>query len=157
LLPGCRYSGARLWYWRAARLVCPPLAHAHEVLAVAFTPDGRHVLSAGNDKVVRVWEWHTGKPVCPPLPHGGFFASLAVTPDGSRVACGGLLDALAVFRLDNRLVPAALEPDDLCLWGEIVSGQRVEAGGGVTNLTAEEWLQRWRDFRQRHPEKEPGF
>jgi hypothetical protein len=33
-----------------------------------------------------------------------------------------------------------------------VSGQRVEAGGGVTNLTAEEWLQRWRDFRQRHPE-----
>jgi WD40 repeat protein len=157
LLTGCRDYAARLWDWRAARLVCPPLAHAHEVLAVAFTPDGRHVLSAGNDKVVRVWEWHTGKPVCPPLPHGGFFASLAVTPDGSRVVCGGLLDALAVFRLDTRLVPAALEPDDLCLWGEIVSGQRVEAGGGVTNLTAEEWLQRWREFRQRHPEKEPGF
>jgi hypothetical protein len=35
--------------------------------------------------------------------------------------------------------------------GEIVSGQRIEAGGGVTNLTAEEWLARWRGFRSRHP------
>jgi hypothetical protein len=49
------------------------------------------------------------------------------------------------------LTPSPLEPDDLGVWGEIVSGQRIEAGGGVTNLTAEEWLRRWRDFRGRHP------
>jgi WD40 repeat protein len=151
LLTACRDGMARLWDWRAGHLVCPPFEHEHEVHAVAFTPDGRHVLSASDDGVLKIWEWRTGKPVCPPLALGGAGLSLAVTPDGRRVACGGFLKELPVFHLDW-LAPPALGPDDLCLWGEIVSGQRIEDGGGVTNLTAEEWLQRWREFRARHPE-----
>jgi WD40 repeat protein len=151
LLTACRDGMARLWDWRAGGLVCPAFEHEHEVHAVAFTPDGRHVLSASDDGVLKIWEWRTGKPVGPPLSLGGAGLSLAVTPDGKRVACGGFLKELPVFHLDDWLAPAALEPDDLCLWGEIVSGQRVENGGGVTNLTAEEWLQRWQSFRSRHP------
>ena len=117
---------------------------------MAFTPDGRHVLSASDDGVLKIWEWRTGKPVCPPLALGGAGLSLAVTPDGRRVACGGFMKVLPVFHLGDWLAPPMLGPDDLCVWGEIVSGQRIE-DGGVTNLTAEEWLQRWRDFRGRHP------
>jgi WD40 repeat protein len=150
LLTACRDGMARLWNWRGGRLVCPGFQHEHEVLAVAFTPDGRHVLSAGDDEVLRIWEWRTGKPVCPPLALKGTGLSLAVTPDGRRVACGGFMKELPVFHLDDWLAPAALGADDLCVWGELVSGQRIE-DGGVTNLTAEEWLQRWRDFRARHP------
>ncbi len=151
LLTACRDNMARLWDWRAGRLVCPTFEHEHEVHAVAFTPDGRHVLSASDDGVLKIWEWRNGKPVCPPLTLGGAGLSLTVTPDGRRVACGGFMNELRVFHLDDWLAPAALELDDLCLWGEIVSGQRIEAGGGVTNLTAEEWLQRWQEFRRRHP------
>jgi WD40 repeat protein/serine/threonine protein kinase len=152
LLTACRDNMARLWDWRAGRLVCPPFEHEHEVHAVAFTPDGRHVLSPGRDEVLRVWEWRTGKPVCPPLALGGQGLTMAMTPDGRRVACGGFFEALPVFHLADWLAPAPLEPDDLCVWGEIVSGQRVEEGGGVTNLTTEDWLERWHDFRKRHPE-----
>jgi WD40 repeat protein len=152
LLTACRDGMARLWDWRADRLVCPPFEHEHEVHAVAFTPDGRHVLSAGDDWTLRIWEWRTGKPVCPPLALGGTGLSLAVTPDGKRVAVGGFLKDLPVFHLDDWLTPTTLASDDLCAWGEIVSGQRIEDGGGVTNLTADEWLKRWRDFRRRHPE-----
>jgi WD40 repeat protein/serine/threonine protein kinase len=153
MLTACRDGMARLWNWRAGRLVCPPFEHEHEVHVVAFTPDGRHVLSASDDGVLKIWEWRTGKPVCPPLALGGTGLSLAVAPDGKRVAVGGFMIELPVFHLDDRLALAPLEPDDLCLWGEIVSGQRIEAGGGVTNLTAEQWLQRWQAFRQQHPEK----
>jgi WD40 repeat protein len=156
LLTACRDGMARLWSWRADRLVCPPFAHEHEVHAVAFTPDGRHVLSASDDGVLKVWEWRTGKPVCPTFLLGGAGLILAVTPDGKRVACGGFLRALPVFHLDDWLAPATLEPNDLCVWGEIVSGQRVEDGGGVTNLTADEWLERWRGFRSRHPGRLAG-
>jgi WD40 repeat protein len=152
LLTACRDNMARLWDWRAGRLVCPPFQHDHEVHAVAFTPDGRHVLSASDDGVLKVWEWHTGKPVCPPLSLGGAGLGLVVTPDGRRVACGGFMKELPVFHLEDWLTPATLELDDLCAWGEIVSGQRIEAGGGVTNLTAEEWPERWQAFRRRHPE-----
>jgi hypothetical protein len=110
------------------------------------------VLSASDDGVLKIWEWRTGKPVCPPLALGGAGLSLAVTPDGQRVACGGFLSALPVFHLDVWLAPAPLGTDDLCVWAEILSGQRVEDGGGVTNLMAEEWLHRWSDFHRRHPE-----
>jgi WD40 repeat protein/serine/threonine protein kinase len=151
LLTGCRDGMARLWDWRAGRLV-HSFEHEHEVHAVAFTPDGRHVLSASDDGVLKVWEWRTGKLVCPPFALGGAGLSLAVTPDGKRVAVGGFMKELPVFHLDDWLMPPPLGPDDLCLWGEIVSGQRIEDGGGVTNLTAEDWLQRWRDFRGRHPD-----
>jgi WD40 repeat protein len=154
LLTACRDGMARLWDWRAGRLICPAFEHEHEVHAAAFTPDGRHVLSVSDDGVLKIWEWRTGKPVCPPLALGGPGLSLAVTPDGRCVAVGGVMKDLSVFHLDDWLLPSPLGPDDLCLWGEIVSGQRIEAGGGVTNLTADEWLQRWRDFRGRHPHLE---
>ena len=83
---------------------------------------------------------------------GGAGLSLAVTPDSRQVACGGFMKYLSVFHLGDWLASAPLEVDDLCLWGEIVSGQRVE-DGGVTNLTADEWLQRWQAFRRRQPGK----
>jgi WD40 repeat protein len=152
LLSACRDGMARLWDWRAGRLACPAFEHDHEVHAVAFTPDGRHVLSASDDGALKVWEWRTGKPVCPPLALGGTALSLAVTPDGRRVAAGGHMRDLLMFNLADRLAPPALDPDDLCLWGEVLSRQRVEDGGGVINLTAEEWLGRWQEFRRRHPE-----
>jgi WD40 repeat protein len=154
LLTACRDGMARLWDWREGRLVCPPFKHEHEVGDVAFTPDGRHVLTVSHDGVLQISECRTGKLVCPPLPLGGAGLSLAVTPDGKRVACGGFVNDLPVFHLDDWLAEATLEADDLCLWGELVSGQRIEAGGGgVTNLTDQEWLDRWRDFRARHPER----
>jgi WD40 repeat protein/serine/threonine protein kinase len=153
LLTAGRDGMARLWDWRAGRLVCPPFEHEQEVHAVAFTPDGRHVLSASDEEALKIWEWRTGKPVCPPVVLEGVVLSMPMAPDGRRVACGGFMKELQVFSLDDRLAPAPLEPDELCAWGEIVSGQRIEAGGGVTNLTAEEWLERWRAFRRRHSVK----
>ena len=67
--------------------------------------------------------------------------------------CGpkGFMDALKIFYLGDLSAPNELDADDLCTWAELVSGRRVQEGGGVTNLTGEEWLQRWRDFRRRHP------
>jgi WD40 repeat protein len=153
LLTGGHDGMARLWDWGVDQQHPKfTLEHEHEVLVVAFTPDGRYLLSGSADGVLKIWQRRTGKPVCPPFSLGGAGLSLAVTPDGKRVAVGGFLKDLPVFQLDDWFTPSPLGPDDLCLWGEIVSGQRIEAGGGVTNLTAEEWLERWRDFRRRHPE-----
>jgi hypothetical protein len=78
--------------------------------------------------------------------------SLDVTPDGRYAAVGGFMDALKVFDLGDLFARNELDADDLCTWTELVSGQRVQEGGGVNCLTAEQWLQRWRDFRSRHPD-----
>jgi WD40 repeat protein/serine/threonine protein kinase/tetratricopeptide (TPR) repeat protein len=150
VLTGCRDNMARLWDWRTGRLVCPAFEHEHEVHGVAFHPGGRWVLTASDDQTLRVWDWRTGKPVTPALATGGVGKCVAVTPDGNFAVVGGLLNALPVFYLGDLSARAELDLDDLCTWGEVLSGQRVE-GSGVTNLPADHWLQRWRGFRQRHP------
>jgi WD40 repeat protein len=152
VLTGCSDGMARLWDWRTGQLVCPPFQHEYDVHAVAFTPDGRWVLTGSDDRIVRIWEVRTGKPVSPPLATGVEVGSLAITPDGSyAVVGGGRTNALQVIHLGDLSRGNELGPDDLCTWAELVSGQQVHEGGGVINLTAEEWLERWRAFRRRHP------
>lgn len=151
VLTNCGDRLVRLWDWRTGQLVCPPFAHDHGVHGVAFHPDRRWILTGSGDRILRVWEWQTGKPVTPRLATGGAVLSLDVTPDGRHAVVGGFMDALKIFPLADLFTPNELNADDLCTWAEIVSGRRVQDGGGVTNLTGEEWLQRWRDFRKRHP------
>jgi eukaryotic-like serine/threonine-protein kinase len=150
LVTACRDRSVRVWDWRAVRLVCPPFEHARDAVAATFTPDGRWVLSASVDGAARAWDWRTGKPVTPPLTIGGEPLSVAVTPDGMHAVVGGGLAALAVLDL-SELAPSDVDPGALCRWAELLSGQRLYEGGGTVNLSAAEWLDRWRSFRQQSP------
>jgi hypothetical protein len=37
------------------------------------------------------------------------------------------------------------------------AGKRIEVGGGLFNLTTDEWLAWWQPFRQRHPQLAAGL
>jgi WD40 repeat protein len=143
LVTACRDRSVRVWDWRAGRLVCPPFEHAKEAVAAMFTPDGRWVVSASVDGTARAWDWRTGKPVTPPLAIGGEPLSVAMTPDGKHAVVGGGGTALAVLDL-SELAPSALDPGALCRWAELLAGQQLHGGGGTVNLSAAEWLDRWR-------------
>ena len=150
LVTACRDRSVRVWDWRAGRLICPPFEHGKDATAAVFTPDGRWVLSASDDGTARAWDWRTGKPVTPPLTLNGQPMSLAVTSDGKHVVVGGFRTELALLDL-GELARADADPDALCLWAELRAGQRFHEGGGTVNLSAGEWLDRWRAFR-RHGE-----
>jgi len=64
---------ARLWF------------HAEKVSSIAFSPDGRLVLSAGDDGSARLWDIGTGAPACPPLLHDAAVKRAAFSPDGRFV------------------------------------------------------------------------
>ncbi len=147
LLTTCRDGMARVWSLAERRPVAPPMAHGDEILPAAFTPDGRWVVTASMDRTARVWDWRTGKPMSPPLPLANGGLSVAVAGDGRRVVVGGFGPALEVINLDDLSAPETRSPQEVCTWAELVAGQRIESGG-VTNLTAGEWLDRWRTARQ---------
>ena len=87
----------RLWSVMTGRAVSPPLradsGTGDGVRAVAFSPDGALLASAGGDGTIRLWKTATLQPAGPPLhadsPAMGGVEGVAFSPDGALLASAG--------------------------------------------------------------------
>ncbi|KAG8853584.1 POC1 centriolar protein A [Serendipita sp. 411] len=53
---------------------------------MAYSPDGRRIISGSSDKTIRVWDAETGKAVDNPFEgHTDFISNVTYAPDGRRV------------------------------------------------------------------------
>jgi WD40 repeat protein len=52
------------------------------VLFVAYSPDGRHIISGSDDMTIRVWDAETGAAIGKPLEGSGGAWCFAHSPDG---------------------------------------------------------------------------
>jgi WD40 repeat protein len=65
--------------------------HAHNVWALAFSPDGETLATGSADETIQLWDMASGDPVGDPIQgHEGGVTSLAFSPDGDLLASGGL-------------------------------------------------------------------
>jgi WD40 repeat protein len=87
-------KGARAAWEGAPYLMLDTGGHAGGIRSIAFTPDGKQLVSAGDDKVIRVWDWQAGKTariirgeVAPGTE--GKYHVIALSPDGRWLAAGG--------------------------------------------------------------------
>ncbi|KAH9487260.1 Vegetative incompatibility protein HET-E-1 [Psilocybe cubensis] len=63
--------------------------HENEVNCVAFSPDGKHIVSSSYDKTLRLWDAETGEQIGAPLEgHQNFVLSVAFAPNGKRIISG---------------------------------------------------------------------
>jgi WD40 repeat protein len=79
--------------------------HSTSVDALAFTPDGRWLISAGHDFSVRLWDLNTGRQVRILGRHSREVNTLAVCPDSSCVVSGANDQVLKLWEIPSgRLV-----------------------------------------------------
>jgi WD40 repeat protein len=74
-------------------VVTEPLrGHLDLVHSIAFSPDGRHIVSGSRDGTIQIWDAVTGQPVRKlRKAHEGTHGvhSVAFSPNGKRVVSGG--------------------------------------------------------------------
>jgi WD40 repeat protein len=70
-----------------------------EVSAVAFSPDGKTLATAGSDRAVRLWEVATGKERGRLAGHRGWVSAVAFSPDGRTLAAGTYGSVVLVWDL----------------------------------------------------------
>ncbi len=76
----------------APGMVATMKGHTEAVYSVAFTPDGKYVVSGSGDHTLKVWDSATGKEIKSfggPTGHQNLVMSVSVNPDGSLIASGG--------------------------------------------------------------------
>ncbi|KAF7346233.1 WD-REPEATS-REGION domain-containing protein [Mycena sanguinolenta] len=134
--------------WPATILV---LKMPHEVLSVAFSPDGKQVVSGLLDNTVYVWDAESGEVVAGPFHgHTAIVRSVAFSPNGKHIVSGSddetvqVWDAesgevvagpfnghtssvnLVAFSPDGKWIVSGSSDNTVCVWnaksGEVVAG-----------------------------------
>jgi WD40 repeat protein len=127
------------------RFHMPRATLAHQpnraVVAVAFSPDGKTVLTASQDRTARLWDAATGQPLGEVMRHTGPVRLATFSPDGKAVATTGLDRTVWLWgaatgrplgqplRHTHAVCAVAFSPD----------GQRILTGGGGPGATARLW------------------
>jgi WD40 repeat protein len=74
--------------------------HTDAVEVVAFSPDGKYVVSGSNDRTARVWEAATGEEIAR-MTHDESVRTVAFSPDGKYVVSGSRDNTARVWEVST--------------------------------------------------------
>jgi WD40 repeat protein len=140
---------SRIWEIATRKLLCgmpgPWQSDAR------FLPDEKFLATVG-DSGFQVWDAKTGLAISPLIaPGAGHTPNLQISPDGRWAVYKGGSAPFGLVHIDQHTSAAGGTPDDALLWCELLSNARIE-GSNLVYLSADEWLDRWHKYRERHPD-----
>jgi WD40 repeat protein/serine/threonine protein kinase/tetratricopeptide (TPR) repeat protein len=114
------------------------LHHEKGVHEIAFSPDGKTVLTGSFDHTARLWDAASGQPIGSPMLHQNEVLAVAFSPDGKAVLTGSMDNTVRLWDATGRPLIAPLRHND---WVNVVAfspdGKTVLSGS--FDFTARLW------------------
>jgi eukaryotic-like serine/threonine-protein kinase len=149
LLAGCCHrkgppatTDLRIWQVASGRLVAHLEAgesgfHTDNVEDVAFTPDGKYVVTAGHDRTARIWETATWTLQSVLKGHQEVIYGLDISPDGRTLATASWDGTVKLWSLGRRRLLLTLTGHTGVVYSVAFShdGRTLAAGSGLRSAT----------------------
>jgi hypothetical protein len=91
---------ASIWDVRTRELLATLEGHEGAIAQAAFSPDGKQIVTGGQDHQGLLWEAATGKVLALFAGHTGAITHVAISPDGKLVATGSADGTVRVWPAD---------------------------------------------------------
>lgn len=77
-----------------------------KVCSVAYSPNGKYIVSGSDDKSLKVWDVTSEKCMATLIGHSDNVNSVAYSPDGRNIASGSFDKSVKIWDVSNLLVQA---------------------------------------------------
>jgi WD40 repeat protein len=122
----------RLYDFATGKLVTLLKGHTNSVAALAFSPDGKRLISGGLDNSAIIWDVEGRKLLHRLMGHTRGVYAVAFTPDGERAVTGSLDTALHLWRMSDGVLIAEMNGHKQRVYGLAVrsSDSMIASGDG---------------------------
>jgi WD40 repeat protein/tetratricopeptide (TPR) repeat protein len=140
LLTACADGTARAWTVATGKPLTPLMLHEQHVQRVAFSAEGRWILTAAGP-FLRLWDSQSGEPIGPPLRHSWQateITSIALSREGELTSEAG-----PGTRWTRKLVPDRRSDTDLEELAGVLSGREESQSGQLAPAVVGELESAW--------------
>ena len=132
-------QAARIWEARTGTVVRSLPAEEMRLRSIAFTPDGRALLRAGEGTPPQLSELETGRPLRTFQPHPGFLSALSITGDGRFALSGGSDRTVRLWEIATGRCVRVLEGHEEAVTAVAASADGTRAVSASLDGTVRAW------------------